>query len=111
MLIEVRTDNNIKRSEQSSAEVKAMVHAALDRHGYPIRRINVHLSDAIGQKTGHDDKCWMIEAHCDHREPIVVTQHESTMERAVHGAIHHLKKSVESVLGKDSTRNHLREHH
>jgi hypothetical protein len=111
MLIEVRTDGNIKGSEQSSAEVKAVIHAALGRYGDRIRRVDVHLSDAIGDKTGHDDKCCMIEAHLDGREPIVVTHRESIMEQAIHGAIHNLKISVESALGKESTRDHLRDHH
>jgi hypothetical protein len=111
MLIEVRTDGKIKGSEQSYAQVKAEVHAALDRYGDRIRRVDVHLSDAIGDKTGHDDKCCMIEARRDGREPIVVTHQESTLEQAIQGAIHNLKKSVESAFGKETTRDHLRDHH
>ncbi len=111
MLIEVRTDGNINGSEQSSAEVKAVVHAALDRFGDRIRRVDVHLSDATGHKRGHGDKCCMIEARRDGREPIVVTHQESTMEQAIHGAVQNLKKSVESALGKEATRDHLRDHH
>ena len=110
MLIEVRTDGKIKGSEQSYAQVKAEVHAALDRYGDRIRRVDVHLSDAIGDKTGHDDKCCMIEARRDGREPIVVTHQESTLEQAIQGAIHNLKKSVESAFGKETTRDHLRDH-
>ena len=110
MLIAVRTDGNIKGSEQSSDEIKAVVHAALDRYGDRIRRVDVHLSDASGHKTGRVDKCCMIEAHRDGREPIVVTHQESTMDQAIHGAIHNLKKSVVSAFGKESTRDHLRDH-
>lgn len=106
MLIEVRTDGNIEGSEQSTAEVKAMVHAAMDRHGGRIRRVDVNLSDAIGHKTGHDDKCCMIEAHRDGHAPIVVKHQESTMSRAIHGAIHSLKKSLAGAIGKESTRDH-----
>jgi hypothetical protein len=40
------------------------------------------------------------------REPIVVTHQESTMEQAIDGAIHNLKKSDESALAKESTRDH-----
>ena len=111
MLIEVRTDGNIKGSEQSSDEVKAMIHAALDRFGDRIRRVDVHFSNAVGHKTGHDDKCCMIEARRDGREPIVVTHQESNMLQAIHGAINSLKKAVESALGKEGTRDHLRDHH
>jgi hypothetical protein len=111
MLIEVRTDGNIKGSEQFSAKVTAVIQAALARYGDRIRRVDVHLSDAVGDKTGHDDKCCMIEARRDGREPIVVTHQESTLEQAIQGAIHNLKKSVESAFGKEASQDHLRDHH
>jgi hypothetical protein len=68
-------------------------------------------SDAVGDKAGHEDKCCMIEARRDGREPIVVTHQESTLEQAVQGAIHNLKKSVESAFGKEASRDQLRDHH
>ena len=111
MLIEVRTDGNIPGGEQFSDHVKAVVRAALDRHGDSIRRVDVHLSDAIGDKTGHDDKCCMIEARRDGCEPIIVTDRNSTLEKAIQGAVHNMKKSVESAFGKESIRDHLRDHH
>jgi ribosome-associated translation inhibitor RaiA len=111
MLIEVRTDGNINGSEQFSDHVKAKVRTALHRYGDRIRRIDVHLSDTVGNKTSHDDKCCMIEARRDGCEPIVVTHQESTMDQAIHGAIHRLKKSVDSALGKEFTQDHLRDLH
>jgi len=111
MLIEVRTDGNIEGSEQFYNHVKALVHTALGQFGDRIRRVDVHLSDAIGNKPGHDDKCCMIEARRDGREPIVVTHQESTIDQAIQGAIHNLKKSVESAFGKETTRDQLRDHH
>jgi hypothetical protein len=111
MQIEVRTDSNIQGSEQLSDHVKTVVRAALDRFGDRIRRIDVHLSDAIGNKTGHDDKCCMIEARRDGREPIVVTHRETTMDQAIRGAVENLKKSVESAFGKESASDHLPDRH
>ena len=111
MLIEVRTEGNIKGSEQFFDHVKALVHAALDRFDDRIRRVDVYLSDAIGNKPGHDDKCCVIEARRDGREPIVVTRQESTIDQAIQGAVHNLKKFVDSAFGKESTRDHLRDHH
>jgi hypothetical protein len=111
MLIEVRTDGNINGSVQLSDYVKAEVRTALHRYDDRIRQIDVHLSDAVGNKTGRDDKCCMIEARRDGREPIVVTHQETSMDQAIHGAVHKLKKSVDSALGKESTRDHLRDRH
>lgn len=65
MLIEIRTDANINGGEQLSDRVKAEVRTALRRYGDRIRRIDVHLSDTVGNKTGRDDKCCMIEARRD----------------------------------------------
>jgi hypothetical protein len=110
MLIEVRTDGNIQGSEQLSDHVKTVVQAALDRFGDRIRRVDVHLSDAIGNKPGHDDKCCMIEARRDGREPIVVKHQETTMDQAIQRAVHDLKKSVESAFGKESTLDHGGDH-
>ena len=53
----------------------------------------------------------MIEVRRDGREPIVITHHENTMDRAIQGAIHNLKKSVDSAFGKESNRDHLRDQH
>ena len=110
MLIEIRTDSNIQGSEQLSDEVKTVVQTALDRFGDRIRRVDVHLSDAAGNKDGRDDKCCQIEARRDGREPIVVTHHEATMGQAIRGAVHSLKKSVESAFGRESAADHLRDH-
>lgn len=110
MLIEVRTDDNIQGGEQYSDHVKTVVQAALERFSDRIRRVDVHLSDAISNKTGHDDKCCQIEARRDGREPIVVTHQETTMDQAIRGAVQSLKKSVESALGKESASGQLRDH-
>ena len=106
MLIEVRTDGNIQGSEQLSDHVKTVVHAALDRFGDRIRRIDVHLSDEIGSKIGHGDKCCMIEARRDGHEPVVVTHRETTMDQAIRGAVHSLRNSIESACGKESSAAH-----
>jgi hypothetical protein len=111
MLIEVRTDGNIDGGERFSDHAKAGVRRALQRYGGRIRRIDVDLSDAVGNKISHDDKCCMIEARRAGCEPIVVTHQESSMDQAIYGAVHKLKKSVDSAFGKESTPDHLRDRH
>jgi hypothetical protein len=95
MLIEVRTDDNVQGSKQLSDEVKTVVQTTLDRFGDRIRRVDVYLSDATGNKAGHDDKCCKIEARRDGREPIIVTHHETTMDQAIRGA----PLRIELVIG------------
>ena len=109
MLIEVRTDGNIEGGEQLSDQVKDIVRAALHLHGDRIRRIDVHLSDAVGSKTSHDDKICMIEARRDGCEPILVSDQQSSMDQAIRGAVHKLKKSIDSAVGKESTSDRIRD--
>jgi len=48
---------------------------------------------------GHG-KRGMIELRRDGHEPIVVTQRETMMDQAIHGAVDSLKRAVESAYGK-----------
>jgi Sigma 54 modulation protein / S30EA ribosomal protein len=107
MLIEVRTDNNIEAGEKLIDHLKGVVQGALERFDGRIRRVDVHLSDAISNKKGHGDKCCMMEARLDGREPVAVTQQASTVEQAVRDAVHTLKRSIESALGHDSQRRDI----
>ena len=104
MLIEVRTDSNIEAGEKLIDHLKGVVQGALERFDGRIRGVDVHLSDAISNKRGHGDKCCMMEARLDGREPVAVTQQASTVEQAVRDAVHTLKRSIESALGHDSQR-------
>ena len=53
----------------------------------------------------------MMEGRLDGREPITVTQHATTMEQAIHDAVHTLKRSIESALGYDSVLGQRRDTH
>jgi len=80
MLIEIRTDSNIEAGEKLTDHLKGVVQGALGRFDGRIRRVDVRLSDAISNKRGHGDKCCMMEARLDGREPVTVTQQASTVE-------------------------------
>ena len=80
MLIEIRTDSNIEAGEKLIDHLKGVVQGALECFDGRIRRVDVHLSDAISNKRGHGDKCCMMEARLDGREPVTVTQQASTVE-------------------------------
>jgi len=106
MLIEVRTDGNFQGSEQFSDQVKIFVLEALERFADRIRRVDVHLSDEVGDKPGHGNQCCMIEVRRNEREPIVVTHCDPTVGQAIHGAVHSLKRSIESAFGRESASAH-----
>jgi hypothetical protein len=108
MLIEIRTDSNIEAREKLIDHLKGVVQGALERFVGRVRRVDVHLSDAISNKRGHGDKCCMMEARLDGREPVTVTQQASTVEQAIRDAVHTLKGSIESAVGNDSQRRDTR---
>jgi ribosome-associated translation inhibitor RaiA len=108
MLIEIRTDSNIEAGKKLTDHLKGVVQSALKRFGGRVRRVDVHLSDAISNKTGYGDKCCMMEARLDGREPVAVTQQASTIEQAIREAVQKLKRSIESALGHDSQRRDIR---
>ncbi len=100
MLIQVNTDHNIEGHEELVAQVEAVVEAALSRFGDRITRVEVHISDENGAKSGGNDKRCMMEARLEHRRPTSVTNHATTVDDAVSGAADKLQRSLESTLGR-----------
>ena len=74
------------------------MESAIDRFSDRITRIEVHLSDQNGDKSGQEDKRCMLEARLEGRQPTVVTHEAASLEEAVDGAADKLKRSLESTL-------------
>jgi hypothetical protein len=110
MQIEISTDRTVEGSEALSARVKGAVENALSRFSSRISRVEVHLGDENGKKGGQDDKRCMMEARIDGRPPSAVTHYATTLELAVTGAAGKLKRSVESILGRESSLEGRRDH-
>jgi len=110
MLIEVRTNGRVEDAETLSDHVKTIVQSTLHRFEDRIRRVDVHLSDMVSDKSGHDNNRCMMEARLEGREPIAVTQQATSIEKAVHDTVHTLKRSIESVLGRESSLEQKRDH-
>jgi len=105
MQIQVNTDKNIEGSEAFSDYVKATVAKALSHVSAHVTRVEVHLNDENGAKSGQHDKRCMMEARLEGRQPTAVTCEAATIELAIVGAADMLKSSLESTLGR------LHEHH
>jgi ribosomal subunit interface protein len=104
MTIQFNTDNNIKATEQMQAYFDTEIRESLNRFTPHITRIEVHLSDANGMKSGKQDKQCTLEARVKHREPIAASNEASTIEQAVNGATEKLKNSLDTIVEK--LRNH-----
>jgi len=96
MIVQFNTDKNIEGNEKMEAFVNTSITDELARFKDGITRIEVHLSDENGSKTGQHDKRCMPEARLENRQPITVTKHAETIERALFEAIEKLKALMET---------------
>jgi ribosome-associated translation inhibitor RaiA len=100
MQIQVNTDSNIDGREKLAAHVRSVVASALNRFSDRITRVEVHLSDQNGDKSGQDDKRCMMEVRLEGRQPTAVTHDAATLNQAIDGAADKIHLSVESALGR-----------
>jgi ribosome-associated translation inhibitor RaiA len=100
MKIQVNTDAHIEGHERLAAHVSATVEQALRRFVDHITRVEVHLSDENGDKSGPQDQRCMLEARLQGRQPVAVTEHAATQEQAVSGATQKLVRLLDSTLNR-----------
>jgi hypothetical protein len=98
MHIQINTDTNIEGREELAIHVKGVMESALSRFSGRITRVEVHLSDQNGDKSGQDDKRCMMEARIEGRQPTAVTHQAASLGDAVEGATNKLKRSLDSTL-------------
>ena len=104
MTIQVNKDKNISGNKKLIAYVNTIIKDELVRVSDHITRIEVHLSDENGSKTGKYDKHCMLEARLKNRQPIAVASRAKTVEKAVNNALDKLKTSMETIFSR--LRNH-----
>lgn len=100
MIIQVNTDNHISGREALTSRVEATVHSALTRFTERITRVEVHLSDENGSKSGPDDKRCVLEVRLERRQPVAVTHQAPTLDEAVNGAADKMAAALDSTLGR-----------
>ncbi|MEO8052140.1 MAG: HPF/RaiA family ribosome-associated protein [Acidobacteriota bacterium] len=100
MQIQINTDHNIEGREALADQVRGVVENALSRVSDHITRVEVHLSDENGNKSGQSDQRCMIEARLEGRQPLAVTHQDATLDEAVSGASTKLARAIESTLGR-----------
>ena len=100
MKIQLNTDVHTDGTEALAAQVSATVEQALERFSEHITRVEVHLSDENGGKSGQKDQRCMLEARLEGRQPVAVTDQAATLEQAVQGAAQKLAHLLDSTLGR-----------
>ena len=100
MQIQVNTDHNIEGSEALSAHIREVVERALDHESEHITRVEVHLTDENGPKSGPKDKRCVMEARLEGHQPAAVAFEAANARQAVDGAADKLARLVAHTLEK-----------
>ena len=100
MQVQVNTDNTVAGSEELSRKVEGVVEGTLGRFGGQITRVEVHLNDVNGPKSGPDDNRCQMEARLAGLQPISVSHQADTLDQAIDGAAKKLERALDTTLGK-----------
>lgn len=106
MQIQINSDSSIERHEPLTKHVETVVKNTLDHFSEHVTRVEVHLSDTNGQKSGGANNRCLMEARIQGHQPIAVSEQAATLHQSIQGAADKLKRSLDSALGRlnDSTR-------
>ncbi|MHA6492132.1 HPF/RaiA family ribosome-associated protein [Pseudomonas borbori] len=92
--------NHIEGSARLQEWVSAEVTERLDRFEDYLTRVEVHLSDENGDKSGADDKRCQIEAKPKGHQSLSVTHKASSLDLAVEGATEKMRHALDHLIGK-----------
>lgn len=104
MKIQINSDNHITGREALVEQAEATVTSALGHLAEQITRVEVHLSDENGEKTGGRDKRCMMEARLEGHHPIAVTDEADSLDEAIAGAADKLKRSLDHTFSRLNAR-------
>lgn len=95
MQIQINTDKNVENSGRLSTYFSDEITSKLGRFDATVTRVEVHFGDENGDKFGTNDKRCVIEARIAQKQPVAVTDHAETLEKAFHNALDKIKKVLE----------------
>ena len=103
MTVQINTDNNVEGHVRLKAYIAQELETALARFDDKVTRLEVHFGDENGDKSGVNDKRCLIEARPVNMQPVAVTHHADTTEKAFHGALDKIKKVLSTSFEKQKT--------
>lgn len=103
MQIQINTDHNIEGREALSAHIREVVEHALSHESGHITRVEIHLADENGPKSGPREIRCTMEARLERHPPVAVTFDAATLGQAVDGAADKLAHLVRHALDKERT--------
>ncbi|MBP6671639.1 MAG: HPF/RaiA family ribosome-associated protein [Bacteroidetes bacterium] len=108
MQIQINTDNTIQGHAAFTTEISSKVESAFSRFSEEITRVELHLSDENGEKSGRDDKKCVLEVRLKGKQPIAVTEQNVTLDKSISGAIEKMTRLIESTQDKKTSQERHR---
>lgn len=96
--VQVNTDSNIEGREGLVRHVEAEVIKLLGRFGDYVTRVEVHLSDVNGAKSGSADKRCIMEARPAGHQPIAASCDGDSLEASYIGAARKMQRLLTATL-------------
>lgn len=94
------TDKNIEGKERVEAYFTDRIKDDLKHFEDQVTRVEVHLSDNDGAKSGAKDKKCIIEVRPKGLNPMAVTSNEDKIEKAIDSATKKIASKLKTSLGK-----------
>ncbi|MEO5735595.1 MAG: HPF/RaiA family ribosome-associated protein [Rubrivivax sp.] len=104
MQIEIGSDHSIQVHDEWAGKLEEMVQHALRHHRDQLTRVVLHLSDENAHKAGDNDKRCAMEGRLRGMQPVAVTHHGDTFDKAAAGAADKLSRLLEHTLAKASAK-------
>lgn len=104
MQIQFNTDKTISGNERNQEYFTTLISKGLGRFEDHLTRVEAHLSDENGEKSGTNDIKCLLEARVEGKQPVVVTNNGDTVEKAISGAIDKMKNSLTTIIGRKQNR-------
>lgn len=101
MQIQINTGHFIAGSEALSAHIREVVTHAMAHEASHVTRVEVHVSDENGPKTGPDVVRCAMQARLERHQPLDVSCDEASAHQAIAGAAEKLARLVGHTLGKE----------
>jgi ribosome-associated translation inhibitor RaiA len=103
MKVQINTDSNIEGSVRLESYFASEIEKTLARFDDKVTRIEVHFGDENSTKNSFGDKRCLIEARPANMQPIAVTEHADSIEKAFNGALDKIKKVLKTTFDKQKS--------
>jgi hypothetical protein len=100
MQINLNRNKSVEVDMDLAQSIKVTINDALQRFSDEITRVEGHLSDVNGNRSGRADKRCLMEVRVARRNPVVVTNEGATSEIAESGAAQDMTRLLTSTFAR-----------